>query len=172
MTWSKFGAEYPAEARGLSDAAWRLLGECVMYANHLQTDLVLSRVDVERGTWVQAPLDPLIVELVEAGWWERLPDGRFFVFARFPGWQRSKAQVEAKRATDRAAQARKRARMSASSDDSCAESVAESSRFSERNGTGQALEGEHTLTVVRDETRDGAAVLSWPAVRQPGGGSA
>ena len=146
MTWTKLGAEWPDEARNLSDAAYRLHIDALTYSNRLLADLIVDKSDLRRFAYVSGP-DAAARELVAAGWWEDRGT-RWYIGGKFAGWQRSREQVEAKRSTDTKGQRRKRLHDNGdhseclhcqSSHDNAHESshdnANESSSFSERNGT-------------------------------------
>ncbi len=143
MTWTKLGAEWPDEARHLSSDAYRLHVDALCYSNRLLTDLFINKIEVRRFAWVADP-DAAARELVAGGWWEDRGT-RWYIGAKFAGWQRSREQVEAKRSTDTKAQRRKRLHDSddhseclpscPSSPDNAHDNAHESSRFPERNGT-------------------------------------
>lgn len=146
MTWTKLGAEWPDEARNLSDAAYRLHVDALCYSNRLLADLLVKKQEVQRFSWI-ADTAAAVAELVAAGWWEDR-GSCWWIGARFGTWQRSREQVEAKRTTDGKAQRRKRLHDSGdhseclrsctpapSSHDNAHDNATLSSRFSERNGT-------------------------------------
>jgi len=149
VTWTKLGAEWPDEARNLSDAAYRLHIDALTYSNRLLTDLIVDKNDLRRFAYVSDP-DAAARELVATGWWEDRGT-RWYIGGKFAGWQRSREQVETKRNTDTKAQRRKRLHDSgdhadclrnclsspdnASSTDNAHDNAHESSSFSERNGT-------------------------------------
>lgn len=149
LTWTKLGAEWPDEARHLSSDAYRLHVDALCYSNRLLTDLIINKVEVKRFSWVADP-DAASRELVAGGWWEDR-GVRWYLGAKFAGWQRSREQVEAKRTTDTRAQRRKRLHDSGdhseclsncpslhdtpSAHDTAPDNAHESSSFSERNGT-------------------------------------
>jgi len=106
LTWTKLGAEWPDEARHLTSHAYRLHVDALCFSNRLLADLIVDKSDLRRISWVADP-DAAARELVESGWWEDRGT-RWWIGARFAGWQRSREQVESKRSTDTRAQRRKR----------------------------------------------------------------
>ena len=153
MTWTKLGAEWPDEARHLSSDAYRLHVDALCYSNRLLSDLIINKTEVQRFSWI-TDSDAAVRELAAGGWWEDR-GLRWWIGARFAGWQRSREQVESKRNTDTKAQRRKRLHDSGdhseclrncpsapayvaayvSSTDTAHDNADESSSFSERNGT-------------------------------------
>lgn len=98
MTWTKLGDEFSDEARDLSDAAFRLHVEGLLWSNRRLLDLRIPKRDVRRFAETDDP-DLAAKELVENGWW--LDDGDAWdLTSRFPEWQRDAAQVQQKRARD------------------------------------------------------------------------
>jgi hypothetical protein len=151
MTWTKLGAEWPDEARHLSDAAYRLHVDALCYSNRLLADLLIKKNEVRRFAWVDDP-DVCAKELVAGGWWEDRGD-KWFIGARFGGWQRTREQVETKRQTDGKAQRRKRLHdsgdhseclrscpSSPSAHDNAHDEAHESGQFSEQNRTAETEE--------------------------------
>lgn len=194
MTWTKLGAEWPDEARDLSDAAYRLHVDALCYCNRRGYDLILPKQDLHRFAEASEPRQAA-QELVTRDWWEERDDA-WDIGVRFSAWQRTREQVEGKRRADAAAQRRKRlhdrgdhseCRQTAkcsrspsaidSGHDSGHESVARSARLSERNGTAASKGGETTKPDLRlwkgqDEMQAEPSTLNlgdWPG-RCPGCG--
>ncbi len=170
MTWTKLGAEWPDEARHLSSDAYRLHVDALCFSNRLLSNLLIYKRDVARFAWID-DVDPAVKELVAGGWWEDRGD-RWYLGRRFANWQRTREQVETKRATDTKAQKRKRLHDTGDHSecisncpagllayDDAHDHAHESSRSSERNGTERnSSQGEHPPTEP------------WPPVARPGGG--
>ena len=182
MTWTKLGAEWPDEARNLSSDAYRLHVDALCYSNRLLSDLIINKAEVKRFSWI-ADSDAAAREPVTGGWWEDL-GVRWFIGAKFAGWQRSREQVETKRNTDTKAQRRKRLHDSGdhaeclpscpSAHDTAHDNAHVSLSFSERNGTAVKGTGsaptttnspwnDHTVAVpgASSSSRPGLADQSW-----------
>lgn len=175
MTWTKLGAEFPDEARNLSNAAYRLHVDALCYSNRLLSDLLISKPEVRRFSWLPGPdaTETALKELVAEGWWEDR-GSHWYIGARFAGWQRTKEQVEAKRSTDTKAQRRKRLHDAGdhseclhsnespsahdNAHDQADDNATESSSFSERNGTAEKLGSSSALKTS-----------GWGPVAVPGG---
>ena len=171
MTWTKLGSEWPDEARDLSSDAYRLHVDALCYSNRRLLDLSLPKRDLPRFAEVAEP-ETVAKELIRLGWWEDRGD-RWWIGCRFPEWQRSKEQVEAKRRTDAKAQQRKRLHdagdhseciasrcplvpsVPESAHDSSSESRTSSVGFSERNGTERHLreQPQETFRTVHPKLR-------------------
>jgi hypothetical protein len=105
MSWTKFGDEYPVEARELTDAEWRTHGEALMWSNWRLLDLHIPKKDVRRFAEYDSPvsLDVVIAGLLSKGWW-RDDGAEWYIGLVHPDWQRDAGEV-------RTAQARAAARM-------------------------------------------------------------
>lgn len=109
MNWTKFGDEYPAEARELTDAEWRTHGEALMWSSWRLLDLRIPKKDVRRFAEYDSAvsLDVVIAGLVAKGWWR--DDGtEWYIGLIHPEWQRDKDEVLAQRSKDAARQKRLR----------------------------------------------------------------
>ena len=163
MTWTKLGAEWPDEARHLDHEQYRLHVDATCYSNRRGLDLLLPKDDVRRFAEVAEP-DKVIARLVRDGWWQDR-GGYWWIGCRFPEWQRTREQVDARREVNNRAQQRKRLHdkgdhslclprtcplVASSADtpsDTSAESASTSARSSERNGTAAT-----TSTAKKGET--------------------
>lgn len=131
MTWTKLGDEFGREAWKLSDAAWRLHVEALMWSNTHLLDLVIAKEDVRRFGKNDDPLT--ISELVDEGWWQDVGDS-WFVGCRFADWQEDRTVVEKRR--DDAAERKRRARLHQAGDHSrCTDRCPNVTRDSPRDGT-------------------------------------
>jgi hypothetical protein len=99
LNWTKFGDEYPVEARELTDAEWRTHGEALMWSNFRLLDLHIPKKDVRRFAEYDSdvPLDDIIVGLVAKKWWRDDGD-EWYVGLVHPEWQRDSDEVLADRA--------------------------------------------------------------------------
>lgn len=95
MTWTKLGDEFLDAAYDLSDMAFRLHVEALMYSNRRLLDLVVPKREVRRFTGSD-DLDAAVSELVESGWWQDAGDS-WWIGCRFAHWQQDRVQVENKR---------------------------------------------------------------------------
>ena len=86
MTWTKLGAEFPDEASGLSDAAFRTHVEALCWSNRRLLDQVVPKSKLREFAETIDP-DVAIKELVESGWWQG-PGDAWFIGVRFADWQR------------------------------------------------------------------------------------
>ena len=66
MTWTKLGDEFGDECWTLTDAAFRLHAEGLLWSNRMLTDGQLSKDDMKR--WAHQP--EAAGELVDRGYWE------------------------------------------------------------------------------------------------------
>lgn len=114
MTWSKFGEEFGDAARKLSDSAFRTHVEAVMWSNRRLQDLMIEHDDVRRFAETPTP-DAAIHELVESGWWQKIPTG-WYIGCRFAEWQLESTVVEVRR--EQTALRQRRHRMHAAGDHS------------------------------------------------------
>lgn len=65
MTWTRLSDDFSDDCWQLSDAAFRLHVEALVWSNRKLLDCVLLKDDVRR--WAKRP--EAVEELVEAGWW-------------------------------------------------------------------------------------------------------
>ena len=144
MTWTKLGDEFADECWTLSDPAFRLHTEGLVWSNKKATDGQLAKDDMRR--WARHP--EAAEELVSVGWWE--DRGEHYQIVHHLGYQRTKDQiahqsnVNAENANKRwaAKQARaaaKAAKEAAAANDSSCESHSDSQ--CEQARTGQARTG-------------------------------
>lgn len=127
MTWTKLGDEFADECWTLSDAAFRLHVEGLLWANRMVTNGQLAKDDMRR--WSHNP--EAAEELVSVGWWE--DHGGHYLIVHHLGYQRTKEQIARQSLVNRANRAKGKARPVRKRPD---ESSDESS--DERARTGQA----------------------------------
>lgn len=88
MNWTKFGDEYPVEARELTDAEWRTHGEALMWSNLNGLDLRIPKNHVRRFAETSVPIDIVTAGLEDKGWWRS--EGReWYIGIVHPEWQSS-----------------------------------------------------------------------------------
>lgn len=87
MTWTKLSDDYSDDCWTLSDAAFRLHTEALLWSNRKLLDCVIPKADLVRFS--QRP--DAAEELVAVGWWTE--DGKFYVIRHHASYQRSRADV-------------------------------------------------------------------------------
>lgn len=95
MTWTKFGEEWPDEARDLTDAAFRTHSEALCWSNRRGLDLVIPKRDLKRFAETDNP-DVAVKDLIASGWWQDCGD-TWFVGVRFADWQLESTVVARRR---------------------------------------------------------------------------
>lgn len=97
--WVKLGDEWSAAARDLSDAAHRTHIDALGWSCTRGLDLAIPKRDLIRFS-ESADRDKAVVELVESGWWQDMPDDDcWYIGCYFAEWQLpAKVVVERKRA--------------------------------------------------------------------------
>jgi hypothetical protein len=110
VTWTKLGDEFPAEARDLSDAAFRTHVEALVWSNTRLLDLRIPKGDLKRFA-ESLCVDLAVAELVQSGWW-RDRGATWDVGRKHPEWQPSRKSVEEIRAAWRARDRRRRSKRS------------------------------------------------------------
>ncbi len=87
MSWSKLSDDFSDDCWALSDAAFRLHVEGLIWSNRKLLDLHLPKADVRRFA-----KDPdAVAELLEVGWWSE--DGDEYVIRHHAQYQRSREAV-------------------------------------------------------------------------------
>lgn len=141
MTWTKLGDEYGGECWELSDAAFRLHTEGLVWSNGKALDGRLAKDDMVR--WARRP--GAAEELVACGWWEDR-DNHFQVI-HHQGYQRTKDEVAHQSNVNRANRAKGKARpVRSKSTDESSDKSSDADRPSdepsdERDRPGQARTG-------------------------------
>jgi hypothetical protein len=87
MTWTKQGDEFADECWELSDAAYRLHNEGLIWSNRKALDGRLKKDDMVR--WAKRP--GAAEELVASGWWE--DRGDYYQIIHHLGYQRTKEEI-------------------------------------------------------------------------------
>lgn len=136
MTWTKLSDDFTDDTWNLSDAAFRLHLEGLVWSNRKLLDLRIPKAEVRRfGKNPEAA-----AELVEHGWWS--DDGSFYLIRHHARYQRSREAVIRQQAVNKQNRAkrglpqkppRELMSLNADSDD---DSIDES--FDEQDWTGQA----------------------------------
>lgn len=135
MTWTKLSDDFLDDCWELSDAAWRLHVEGLVWSNRKLTDLTLKKNDVLR--WAKRP--GAAAELVGCGWWS--DRGDHYEINHHGVYQRTKEQVlKQQQANKRNGSRGGRARPAREQADDLKPSETES--LSERDGTGQDGQGQ------------------------------
>lgn len=97
MTWTKLGDEFTDECWTLTDAAFRLHVEGLVWSNRKGTDGQLAKDEMRR--WARHP--EAAEELVAIGWW--VDRGQHYEIIHHIGYQRTRAQLAHQSITNRAA---------------------------------------------------------------------
>jgi hypothetical protein len=158
MTWTKLGEEFPDEARGLTDAAFRTHVEALCWSNRRGLDLRIPRRDLRRFAETDDP-DTAVKVLIDCGWWKDDGDA-WLIDGKFPDWQIESAVIAQRR--EAAALRVKRHRLHKIGDHSI---CLEGSCNALRNG----LPGTERNGTVRTGSKEGDEE-NWPTVTPPGAG--
>jgi hypothetical protein len=86
VTWTKLGDEYTDHCWKLSDAAFRLHTDGLVWSNRRHLDGILQKADMRR--WARTP--EAVGELLEHGFWA--DEGTFYRIVYHLGWQRTAEQ--------------------------------------------------------------------------------
>lgn len=86
MTWTKLGDEYADHCWKLSDAAFRLHTDGLVWSNRRHLDGILSKSDMRR--WAKTP--EAVSELLGYGFWA--DEGDHYRIVYHLGWQRTAEQ--------------------------------------------------------------------------------
>jgi hypothetical protein len=133
VTWTKLGDEFGTESRDLTDAEFRTHVEALCWSNWRLLDLHIPKRDIQRFT--ESPAAAGAIEgLAVKGWWQDRGD-TWYIGVRFPEWQRSRAQVESRRAYLAEAKRQSRKRQ-AEAAQSTVDSTVDSTADPGRDGTG------------------------------------
>jgi hypothetical protein len=152
MTWTKLSDDYSDDCWTLSDTAFRLHTEGLIWSNRKLLDLRLGKDEVRR--WAKHP--EAAGELVANGYW--VDRGDHYVIRHHGGYQWTRERVLNQQAANRANRARGKARPVRPTDDSSDGSS------DERDGTGRDRTGATIPTPETDESLNGEV----PAATQAG----
>ena len=75
MTWTKLSDDFTDDCWRLSDAAFRVHVEALVWSNRKLLDLVIEVDDLHQLASKSASTAEAVAELVGAGWWEPIDDG-------------------------------------------------------------------------------------------------
>ncbi len=95
MTWTKLSDDFNDDTDTLSDAAFRLHVEGLVWSNKKLLDVRIPKTDLRRF----AKSDEPIGELLDGGWWE--DDGDAFVIQHHAAYQRLREAVIKQQAVNR-----------------------------------------------------------------------
>jgi len=104
MTWTKLGDEYGDQCWKLSDVAFRLHTEALVWQNRRHLDGRLAKD--EMGQWTKRA--QAATELVEYGWWA--DEGDHYQIVHHLGWQRTADQWLKQSQTNKANRAKGKTR--------------------------------------------------------------
>ncbi len=154
MTWTKLSDDFSDDCWRLSDAAWRLHAEGLIWSNRKLLDLRLAKDEMR--LWAKHP--EAATELVDAGYWTDEGDAYFIVHHGI--YQRTREQVQRQQEVNRrnrkspkhprpGRENRSRPRPDDSSNDS-SDDLSNGSR-DERDRTGQDGPGQRKQPSSKDE---------------------
>lgn len=194
MTWTKLSDDYSDDCWELSDAAYRLHTEGLVWSNRKLLDCRLPKDDVRR--WAKRP--EAVDELVACGWWS--VDGDAYVIVHHAVYQRTREAVLAQQGANQKNGQRggrpkgppreRPPRMRSTETDSLTESESEwvsgrnglgapqtdslseskSETPTETDGTGQDRPGKQNrgTSLSADSEKNGRGEELWPAWRGSG----
>lgn len=85
--WVKLGDEFADAARDLSSPAFRTHVEALLWSGRRGLDLIIPKRDLRRFAEDVDP-EKAVVELLELGWWQDLPDDdAWYAGCYFADWQ-------------------------------------------------------------------------------------
>jgi hypothetical protein len=138
MTWTKLGDEFADECWTLTDKAFRLHTEGLLWSNRMLTDGQLAKDDMTR--WARHP--EAAEELVSIGWWT--DRGGHYQIVHHLGYQRTREQVAKQSLANRANRAKGKARPVRGKSDSL-------------NGSSDESSDEPALSSAKQETESVSA---------------
>lgn len=169
MTWTKLSDDFSDDCWQLSDAAWRLHVEGLIWSNRKLLDLVLRKDEVQR--WAKNPA--AATELVDCGWW--VDNGDTYTIVHHGIYQRDREAVlkqqaanrrNGKRGGRRPGPAREQVTTMHAEEPPETDSLSDS--LSERDGTGQDRPGQEGVTTNVAELSLAAGAETWPLWRGRG----
>lgn len=158
MTWTKLSDDFTDDCWTLTDAAYRLHTEALVWSNRKLLDCKIPASDVMRITRNTESVSESVSELLSKGFW--LEDGDDYRIRHHSIYQRTRAQVVAQQAANqqngaKGGRPRKPGRELETQSVSELLSDSKTETETERDGTGQdknAFRGDHSVSV-------------WPAVK-------
>jgi hypothetical protein len=155
MTWTKLGDEFADECWTLSDRAFRLHAEGLLWSNRMLTDGQLAKEDMRR--WAHHP--EAAEELVDVGWWQ--DRGAHYAIIHHIGYQRTKAQIAKQSIANRANRAKGKQRPVRHKPESSNGSSDESSDEMDRTGQVQDRPGKepNNVSANGEKTDEYGAVI-------------
>jgi hypothetical protein len=141
MTWTKLGDEFADECWTLTDAAFRLHVDGLVWNNRKHVDGQLAKDDMQR--WTRCP--DAAEELVAIGWWE--DHGEHYQIIHHIGYQRTREQVARQSIVNAQNRAKGKARPVRPKDDSSDDLSDESSDERDRTGQDRLLKGTNNESV-------------------------
>lgn len=98
MTWAKLSDDYSDDCWTLSDAAFRLHTEGLIWSNRKLLDCVLPKDDLRRF----AKRSDAVQELLDTGFWQESKDGGSYIIRHHADYQRDREAVIAQQEANRA----------------------------------------------------------------------
>lgn len=97
MTWSKLSDDYSDDCWTLSDAAFRLHTEGLIWSNRKLLDCILPKDDLRRF----AKRPDAVQELLDKGFWQESTDGTSYIIRHHAQYQRDREAVIAQQDANR-----------------------------------------------------------------------
>lgn len=153
MTWTKLSDDFTDDCDTLSDAAFRLHVEGLVWSNRKLLDCRLPKDRLQRYT----THPDLVTELLDAGWWAE--DGEHYVIRHHAGYQRNREEVIAQQEANRRNGRRggrpsKASREQALSSETQSVSESPSESRTHRDGTGRDRTGSLDGTTTQQNVRE------------------
>jgi hypothetical protein len=158
MTWTKLSDDFSDDCWTLSDAAFRLHTEALIWSNRKLLDCVIPKTDLVRFS----PRADAAEELVAVGWWTE--NGQTYVIRHHASYQRSRADVvklQQRNATNGAKGGRPKRRETWNPDDPRNPDGFPDGNPKGQDWSGQALEA--AAGIEREEKHVDDAIRAWRA---------
>lgn len=149
MTWTKISDDFTDDTWSLSDQAYRLHTEGLIWSNRKLLDLKLPKDDVRRF----AKHPDAVHELVEGGWWEDIGDS--YIVRHHARYQRSREAVIKQQTVNKQNRARRGQNDKPTREIAPNDSLNDSSHGMDR--TGQDRPGRREVPTIKPTTE-------WPVV--------
>ncbi|MGH3779588.1 MAG: hypothetical protein ACRDRO_02880 [Pseudonocardiaceae bacterium] len=171
MTWTKLGDEFSDETVDLTDAAFRVHVEALVWSNRKLADLVIPKKLLPRITATDDPYTAA-EELVAAGWWQDCGQ-TYYAGCRFADWQMDRAVIDHRR--EQQAERMRRHRLHKSGDhsmctDKCEVTRHATSHATRSPGSGRDGSGNPKPSLRQEEVRPVPSLDAVPAVDGQGVG--